>query len=139
MDVASALLTVIGGDPDISAAFGGRLYADQVPQSITATPMLVLWVVSEDAYETLGGALKLERARIEIDVLGRNRQEASMWRIKVRDRLNAFQRGIVNGLEIRGVCQATGGRFLTDRPEAGSQQYRFVSMQDFYVTYSTEL
>ena len=138
MDIAKALIDILSADADIAAAMQGRIYSDKIPQSIEQLPAVVLYVATENAWTGLAGAQKIEQANIEIDTIGRNRSESTSWRLKIRDVLDAFRPGLVGSVWIRSISQQSGGAYETDRALLGSQEYRFVVMQYFTVTYCSE-
>ena len=55
----------------------------------------------------------------------------------VRNALAGYS-GVVLGVYIQGVAQATGQEYAYDRAEAGTDLRRFITRQDFLVSHSLE-
>lgn len=136
VDISSAVHLLISQQPPLSSLLGTNVYTDQLPQTSTG-PALVLWTVTETAFNTLGGALGMDQARIQFDAYAVSRPAANHIAWEVWTALDAFQ-GVVDGVQIKETSRATGVRSVTDRVLAGSDQYRFIATQDILFTYCSK-
>ena len=134
-------------NPDISLAIKALLLrnatiaqqatvvVNRLPQGITGNA-ICLWVVGETPFNHLGGALGMDQARIQLDAYAEKPADSAELSWYVWRTLDGFA-GVIDGVFIKGASRQTGVRQLTDRVLVGTDQYRFVSTQDFRFTYES--
>lgn len=133
-DITKALISLIRQNADIETITSGNVISDQLPQGFTV-PAIVLWINSGRAHDTLAaGELGLEQPTFRLECYARRRIDAAALRMRVRNHIDGFA-GVVETVFIKGIAQESGQRQRTDRVRTGSDEYRFVSGQDFRVTY----
>lgn len=132
-DVADEVRTLLLADATISGLVGTRVNTDFLPQG-SAMPAIVLYTVSEVSHEMLGGIVGLDRARVSIHCFAESRGAANTLWDAVRLQLACY-RGTPESLYIKAINQALGHEDTVDRVEVGTDQYRFVTSQDFFVWY----
>ena len=134
--IATALRTLLLNDSAVAGLVGERIIVDRYPQANEVTPAIVLWVEDEKALDALDGPLGMDQPRVRIACYAKTRTGASSLRLEVRRTLGGYS-GVVGGYYIKGIAQIMqrGEQYLTDRPLAGSDESRYVSTQDFRVSY----
>lgn len=133
-----AIRQILVDNSEVYALAGDRIIADRLPQGYP-TPAILLWVNSERALDHLGGPLGMDQPLVRVACYAQSRIVATQVRLAVRKALGGYY-GISRSLLIKGIAQETsrGEVQTTDRVTGGTDQYRFVSVQDFRVTYDTE-
>jgi len=130
----SAFRALLLQSSDVTDLIDQRIFTDQMPQTADA-PAVAFFVVAELANDTLGGPLGFDSASMQVESIGRTRIEAEqVWQV-VRKQLAGY-RGVVDGVKMV-ISQGSGRYFLTDRPETGSDIWRYKSVQDFSVYYQS--
>ena len=137
--IAQSIRTILLADQIVSGAVKGRVIVDRLPQP-SDTPSIVLWVENERALDALDGPLGMDQPTIRVACYAKTRTGASSIRQQVRRTLGGFY-GVIDGYFIKGVAQVEqrGESYETDRVLLGTDQYRFVSVQDFRVSYDYEV
>jgi len=98
----------------------------------------VFYVITETQEQCLVEVTGFAQATLQIESItdpntGGRTQANLLWSEVNRALLG--KRGVFSGTPIRTITPETGHYTLTDRPEAGSDQFRFRTVQDFGVTY----
>lgn len=135
-DISATIRTLSIADSDVSALVGTRMYSDVLPQKCTM-PAIAYQVISTVANEELVNVTALTRARIQIDCFAKTRGEANQLAEKVRIALHKKHRGNNSGQWIDEISLAGGEEHEFVQPEAGTDQRRFITSQDFFVFYQT--
>lgn len=131
-DLCQAVRSVLLADGGVSA-LTTKVYSDHLPQSITP-PAIVMWTISSAGIDHLGGFTGLEQSVLQVESYGATREaSAALW-LAVTQALSGY-RGTSETVPIRAVAQASGHYDREDRPEGGSDQYRYVTVQDFEFSY----
>ena len=112
------------------------MYSDVLPQKCTM-PAIIYQVISSVANADLVNPSPLTRARIQVDCLAKTRSEANQLAQKVRIALNKKHRGDNSGQWIDEISIATGEEHEFLAAEAGTDQRRYITIQDFFVFYQT--
>ena len=138
MILTEAIIPLLTADPVISATTGDRISSEQLPQQ-SEIPAIVMRVRRQNGLDVLDGPLGLEQADYEVFCYGHSREEATSLRGEVRRVLAGFY-GVSNGLHIKGVAQLMGRALdeFVDRVRSGTDQYRFVAVQTYLITYDHE-
>lgn len=133
--IVLAVRSLLLADSAISTVVAERVYIDRNPQTDQA-PFIALWNESERALDALDGPLGMDQPLVRVASYAKTRSGAMSLRMDVRRVLGGFN-GVVSGYYIKGVAQEPrrGEFHATDRVRVGTDQYRFVSVQDFRVTY----
>ena len=132
-DLGTAIRSILLADEDIVAIVGNRVYTDHPPQKLTI-PAIVFWVISGIEVDDMAGPLGFSTERVQVDSYGVTRTVATQLSRTARATLAGY-RGDSDGVRIRSITQATGQQYLTDRPAVGSDSYRPITSQDFFVHY----
>ena len=136
VDVSLAIMRLLESKSEITALVGNKIYANRLPQN-AETPSIVLWVVTETPHMHLEGAVGMDQALFQFDSNAKTQWQANELAWTIWTVLDGFQ-GISDSVEIKGVDRSSGLRYGTDRVEAGSDQYRFVTSQDLLITYCSK-
>ena len=133
--IVQAIRTILLADQVVSGAVKGRIVTDRYPQD-SQTPSIVLWVESERALDALDGPLGMDQPKLRVACYAKTRSAASSLRQQVRRVLGGFI-GVRDGYYIKGIAQIEqrGESYETDRVLLGTDEYRYVSVQDFRVSY----
>ena len=134
VDIGVAIAGHIQTLSDVTAMVQSRVYSDVVPQT-SGVPAVLLRIVSEIPNNALDGPLGMDRARIQIDSYGRTRPEANELAWHIWRGLAAADPQDINSVRVVDIIRDSGVRYANDRAEAGSDQVRFLSSQDFLVNY----
>ena len=135
-DISAAIRAKLVAESSVTDEVGTRIYSDHLPQN-AAMPAITYRVISEIANEDLAGSSGLDEARIQVDCFGSTRSQANSVQRLVRSALKGF-RGVVSSVYVKTINQSTGQQHLTDRPEHGTDQRRYITSQDFSVFYQTD-
>ena len=134
VDIGQAFQAILAADADIAAAAGSRVFSDALPQR-ASVPAVVFRVISEIAYNALEGPLGMDQARIEVTAYGRTRPEANALAWHIWDGIAAHDPQTVEGVRVVAIVRDTGMRYDIDQAEAASDKIRFLTQQDFLVSY----
>ena len=132
-DILTAVVGILEAQSEITDLVAGRTHADRLPQG-TIMPAIALWVVNETAHDYLAGPMGLDQPVVRIECYATRRLGANTLRRLVREHLAGYS-GTSDSLYIKGVAQERGQSQRTDRVGSGEDEYRYVSSQDFRVTY----
>ena len=135
MSIAATVRTVIAGDADVIAVAGNRICVDFIPED-SIMPAALLYIIHEESFDCLSGFVGLENAKIRIECYGQTRSEADALHRVIRASLNGLI-GEHNGTMIKGVSQASGRIYLADKPNDGTDNWLFKTIQTFEVTYNS--
>lgn len=134
-DISGTIRTLTLADGTVSGLVSTRMYSDALPQNATM-PAITYFVVNTDAYEHLGGIVDIARARIQIDCFAATRTAANALADAVRLALEKYE-GTVGTQFIHEINLVSGELHGIDRPEAGTDQRRYITSMDFHVHYQT--
>lgn len=133
VNLGEAVRTLLLEKQTIVDMVGTTVCNDHLPQT-TQPPAIVYSIISELANDCFDGPLGFDAARVQVDCYGKSRPESNeLWQL-VRGTLAGF-RGVVADTFIKSVTQAGGQYYATDRAEAGTDQHRYRTIQDFFVYY----
>lgn len=135
MTVLGALSTTLLGSTAVTDLIGQRLHTDVINQD-SQRPAALMYVVTERAENCLNGFVGFETATVRIEAYGRSRLEADLVMQAIKESLNGLI-GVVSGTPIRGISQNTGIIHLVDKPNDGTDQWQFRSVQSFDVSYNS--
>lgn len=131
-DIVQAVKSILAADSGVSA-ITTRIISDHLPQSMN-TPAVVMWTVSSIAVDHLAGFTGFEQSILQVECYADTRaQSAALWKA-VNEALSGY-RGTSAGVPVRSVSQSSGHYDREDPPEAGSDRYRYVTVQDFEFSY----
>lgn len=134
-DLGEAIRKILVDDATISSIVGAKVSTDYLPQS-TTPPAVVFHVIFGEVFNPVDDPLySFTTSRVQFDCYGSNRSEANLLWLAVRSALLSATRTTVADIELKEISQDGGYRYLTDRAESGSQQYRFLTSQDFAFFY----
>ena len=135
MSLAEAFRTLVLQSADVAAMVDSRVYTDQMPQT-AKTPAVAFFVVTETANNCLDRGGYFDEATMQVESYGQTRIEAdTLWKL-VRNQIDGFV-GLSAGIKLK-VSQSSGRYWMTDRPEEGSDFWRYGSVQDFTVFYASD-
>jgi hypothetical protein len=135
MSIAATIRTIIADSPDVIAIAGDRICVDFIPED-SIMPAALLYIIHEESFDCLSGFVGLENAKIRIECYGQTRAEADGLHKVIRSSLN----GIIGehyGTMIKGISQASGRIYLVDKPNDGTDNWLFKTIQTFEVTYNS--
>lgn len=131
-DISQAVRAILVADAGVSA-ITTRIHTDHLPQSVNL-PAVVMWAVSSVGVDYIAGFTGMEQTVLQIECLDKTRGgSAALWKA-VNQALSGY-RGTSSGVVIRSVSQSSGHFDREDRPESGSDIFRFVTVQDFEFAY----
>jgi hypothetical protein len=133
--IVESLRTILINDPDVAELVGTRIMADHLPQSYP-TPAIVFWIRREQSLDAIDGCLGMDQPTFRVACYSNSRLESDRLRQAVRGAFCGFT-GVVGGLYIKGIAQELwrGRDHTSDRVSSGTDQYRFITAQDFRITY----
>lgn len=134
-DIAASIRTRLLADASVAALVGTRIQSDVLEQGQTL-PAITYQVIDTVPNETLAAISDVSRARVQVDCFGATRGAANALADAVRLSLQMF-RGLIGSQFVNGIQMPTGEIHLVDRNEAGTDQRRYITTQDFYVFYRT--
>lgn len=135
-DIGATIRTLTLADSSVAALVNTRMFSDVPPEQV-AMPVIVYTVIDTLPNEHLAGIVNASRARIQIDCLADTRLQANQLADAVRLALEKKHRGDQNGQFIHEISLASGEQYAFLRPEVGSDERRFITTLDFFVTYRT--
>lgn len=132
-DVIAALRTILLADGNVAAIARG-VHSDSLPQGMP-TPAVVLWSISSVPENAIEKDIGYESATVQVESYANSRDVSNALGAAVRKAL-ANYRGVVSGVRIKGIGLGSGLQHRTDRPQLGTDQWRFVTHQDFEVPHN---
>lgn len=135
MSIAVSIRGVIAASTDVQLIAGNRICVDFVPED-SIMPAALLYIIHEEAFDCLGGFVGLERAKIRVECYGETRGQSDGLHKAIRSSLNGLI-GEHYGTMIKGVGQASGRIYLVDKPNDGTDDWLFKTIQTFEVTYNS--
>ena len=134
MSLAKSFRDLLLQSSEVTAMVGTGVYSDQPPQTAKA-PFVVFFVVSEVPTNCIDRGTYFDESLIQVEAYGSGRIEAdALWR-EVRAQIDGYV-GESAGVRMK-VSQSSGRYWMTDRPETGSDVWRYKSVQDFTVFYNS--
>jgi hypothetical protein len=112
------------------------MFSDVPPEQV-AMPAIVYTVIDTTPNEHLSGIVNASRARVQIDCAADTRLQANQLGDAVRLALEKKHRGNQGGQFINEISMVGGEQYSFLRPEVGSDERRFITTLDFFVTYRT--
>lgn len=134
-DITDAIYTILTSDGAVSALVGTKVYPDYLPQGVTAPAVVSAVIAGDETVPIDDPGYSFQPSRIQFDCYGSNRGQANDLWLKVRTALIGAARSTVKGIQIREISPDSAHHYATDRVEAGSQSYRFITSQDFSFHY----
>lgn len=135
MSIAAEIRGIIAADPDVIALAGGRICVDFIPED-SIMPSALLYIISEKSEDCLSGFVGFETAKIRTECYGQTRQEADALHKALRGSLNGVL-GRYGDIVIKGIGQDTGRSYLVEKPNDGTDNWLFRTIQTFEVTYNS--
>jgi hypothetical protein len=132
-DITIAVKSLLLADIDVTDLVGQQVFVNRLPQGIDG-PSIVLWVVTGTPWNALDRSIGTDQSLIQIDAYGDTMGAAGSIGWQVWQTLDGAM-GVSDGVSIIGAARESGPRNGSDRPLAGTQQYRFISSQDFRFTF----
>lgn len=119
-----------------------RIHPQRLPQSAGSAPRAIVYHLVSDVSETaaggagssVAGVVSVSHAVIQFDCYGPDPITAKRIRHKLKARLDAFQRGLMNAANVCAVVHQ-GDRQDLDEPQDGSDSARFIRMCDYRISY----
>lgn len=133
-DIGASIRTLILADATIAGQVGTRVHSDLIPQGSTL-PAISYRVIDTIPNEHLTGVVDLFNARIEINCHARTRGTANTLSNLVRAELQKNHRGTSGGTYIYQISLQTGEQYMVEPIAEGSDQQRYITSQDFSVSY----
>lgn len=121
-------------DEEVAAFVASRVYSDILPQN-AKMPAITYWLIAEQPYEHLSGIVDISKSTVQVDCFGATRESANLLADAVRLTLEKF-RGTVDEQFINEINYVSA-RDGFDRPEAGTDERRFIRSMDFDIHYRT--
>ena len=134
MDISADIRTRTLADGTVTALVGTRMYSDALPQN-TIMPAITYFVVDTVPQECLTAIADVSTARIQIDCFADDRGGANSLADAVRLALEMKNHVLTGTQYILAINLDAGEQHTFDRPEAGSDKRRYVTTQDFRVSY----
>ena len=134
IDIAAGVLAILSADANLVVKVGNRINPDRIPQDFEGQDSIVYRIIQETANMSLEGANGLDQALFTIEAYSRRRINANEIAQLAWQACDNFH-GEAGGVQIRGVDRTTGVTYGTDRPQAGTDQYRYIARQDLRFTY----
>lgn len=133
-DVASAVRLFLVADSDVNNLIGSRIFTDQPPQAATLPYCLMnqLFATHDHTLSNLAG---LAHARLQFDAISNTRQQANEIIEAIRTSGIITQKGISNGVDIRGCRIEEGVSYQYIAARDGSDQHLYVCSFDLIVDY----
>lgn len=131
-DIITAIVDLLRAAPGIAALVAGRVYGDELPESLMVEMPTQCVVVKPSGGAAFQGAGKLnaEAQRFDLFCYGASPFEADQLRRACRPVVLGIERRQHNGVLIHWV-QSAGG-YLTGRDRDGAWPYAFASFQTLY-------
>ena len=136
-DPALAVRYILSANEEVTERAMTRIYTDQLPQA-AVLPAIIINVITEMINDSFQGETGLERARIQVQAIADFRPDANELGWYVRKALGGFT-GDADGVCIDSINRVMSLSYDTDSPVDGGAKFRFVSLQDFYVHYDSQL
>ena len=123
-------------DASINSTVSTRMYSDALPQNATL-PAITYFVVSTTTNQHLEGIADVSQARIQVDCHAATRSAANSLADDVRLALQGQDHTLVGSQYILDIWLPSGELHGFDEAESGSDQRRYITSQDFAVSYRT--
>lgn len=133
-DISATVRTITLADATVSGLVGTRMYSDTLPQNATL-PAITYFVVDTVPSETLTAIANVSKARIQIDCYAATRTDANSLGDAVRLALELYNHTVSGSQYVLAIHMVGGESHTIERSESGSDQRRFVTTQDFHVSY----
>lgn len=135
-DIAQDVVAYLLADTDVSNLVGTRVSTDHLPQG-QSMPAIVCRVIDTVPNESLATTpSSFASTRMQVDSYAENRTDANTLSEKVRLRIQN-KRGDIGNSRVSAISMASGIAFEIDPVEAGTDQRRFVSSQDYMIHHQT--
>jgi hypothetical protein len=119
--------------PSITDLVGAQVFVNRLPQDVEGSA-IILWLVTGSPWNALDRSIGTDQSLIQIDSYGDSPGAAGSIGWQVWQTLDGAI-GVFAGVSIIGAARESGPRQGSERPLAGTQQYRFISSQDFRFTF----
>ena len=135
-DISATIRTKTLADASISSSVGTRMYSDVLPQNVSL-PAITYQVIDTLAHQHLSGIADVAQARIQIDCYAATRSAANALADDVRLALQGQNHTATGSQCILDILMPSGEVHSIDEAESGSDIRRYVTTQDFQVSYRT--
>lgn len=134
--IVEAVATYLKAQDAITSLVGTRVYEDEKPRNPTL-PCIVVYDISADSHEHLGGSSGLTTDRVQIDCVDDDAGDADTIREAVRKKMQGH-RGTMGSKSTSG-CSHGGSSSSHDYPTTNRDQHEHTKAIDFLITYSEEV
>ena len=133
--LVSAIRSVLLDDADVASAVSTRIVPDVLPQGETL-PAITIRRISTRHENTINGSkARMAHARVTIETFADTRLSADDIAEKVRLSGILDWVGVQYGVDSRGVQVDTGIFHTTEQNTEGSHELRYISAQDFEISF----
>jgi hypothetical protein len=134
-DLGVAVRSFFLGRSAVTDLVGQRIYTDQLPQRATlpAIVMTQQFTTHEHALSDFAG---LAHARVQFECFAATRIVANSVLEALRSSGIVAYKGVMLGVDIRGVRVEEGMSFRDDAATDGSDEQRYVSVMDLVIDYT---
>jgi hypothetical protein len=136
VDITKAFYDLLQAQTPVTDIVGNRIYTD-APAQTMVPPALIFWTVSDRVWASLKSAteIALEQTTFQVDCYGMTRTEANNLAYEVWRAIDGFA-GQQNEVLILDLSRSESGiTHEWDPVSGGTDQRRFISSQDFDVTF----
>ena len=138
-DIGTAIRQYLVSNATVSGLVSTRIYPDDLPQNCTL-PAITYYRVSTEHYGDITGTKTgLAVARLQIDCFATTRAGANALAEAVR-KSGVLDLGhtTTNGVDIGSVVLDDGQRHFVEPPTDGNHEKRYVTSQDFAITFAED-
>jgi len=111
MQAIKAIGYILKNTAAVTAIAGQRIYHAAAPQNV-AFPYVVINTVSVNPYDTKSGAADLDQVRLQIDSFDKDNSVAASLDAAIRNAIDRYPHGTVNGVLLDGVQFITTADFV---------------------------
>lgn len=134
-DVGASLRAYIVAQAGVSALIGSRMYPDELPQNATM-PAITYHRISTLHHENISGSKAgMAEAIVEVRCYAATRTACNALCEAVRTCGVLNLDGVYSGVNIKVCMLASGRNDFTESPIDGTHELRYVSSQDYAITY----
>ncbi len=132
-----ALRTIILSDATLAAHLAtdtGHAIRPGDASQVDRPPYVLLWRISDQPYQSLGGRLDLSAARVQVDCYARSGSEAAAIARHIADAVATFRRGNADDVWLAEITQADT-RDADERDREGDDKPLAVVKTDYHLIY----
>lgn len=134
-DVGASFRAFVVAQSSVSTLIGSRMYPDELPQNATL-PAITYHRISTLHHENIKGSKAgMAEALVEVRCYATTRNACNALCEAVRLCGVLDLEGVYSGVNIRCSMLASGRNDFTESPIDGTHELRYVSSQDYSLTY----